>query len=88
MVFISFLHAEPIRSKESQINYPNQNIHNGALVMVSNTLKCLKEMEKLLVLQDETLTGEFEITFKSPISSKPSAPRVEGLEADFFNLNA
>ena len=56
--------------------------------MVSNTLKCLKEMEKLLVLQDETLTGEFEITFKSPISSKPSAPRVEGLEADFFNLNA
>ena len=34
------------------------------------------------------LVNEFEITSKSPISSKPSAPRVEGLEADFFTLNA
>ena len=32
--------------------------------------------------------NEFEITLKSPISSKPSAPRVEGLEEDFFTLNA
>ena len=42
-------------------------------------------MEKLLVLEDETylLVNDFEITSKSLISSKPSAPRVEGLEADF-----
>ena len=54
--------------------------------MVSNTQKKFERNGKTSGFWKMRLLNDFVITSKSLISSKPSGPRVEGLEADFFTL--